>query len=168
MSTISISQGRLLPITAARPAEYMPAETALASLIARVCAVRVLREHHIWEAVRILPHVAGLPEEMKQSPEFRRLMEREAFAAALRLIAQSCDRACAFRGLDPCGDHWVATLSVGTGLAENPRRERVKAQHRDPPAAMLIALLGSAAGKGKPFARRRRTTAATQKEMQND
>jgi len=153
MSTISISQHRLPLITAARPAEYMPAETALASLVARVCAVRVLREHHIWEAVRILPHVAGLPEDMKQSPEFRRLMEKEAFAAALRLIAQSCDPARAFRGLDPRGDHWVATLSAPAGLTQTRRRRFVRADHRDPPAAMLIALLGSVAGKAKPFSR---------------
>lgn len=147
----------------------MPAGTALASLIARACAARILHEHHVWEAVRILPQTVGLPEDIKQSPELRRFMEKDAFVAALRLLAQSCQPARDFRDLDPQGDRWVATLSLKSGLAQPRRRKLVRAEHRDPPAAMLIALLVSAAAsKAKPFARRRRTNAALQKELHND
>ncbi len=146
----------------------MATGTALSSLIARVCAARVLREHHIWEAVRILPEIAGLPDDIKQLPEFRRLMEKEAFTAALRLLAQSCQPAREIRDLDPHGDHWAATLSVRNALSQPRRRKLMRAEHRDPPAAVLIALLSSAIRKARPFVRRRRTNAAVQKEFGNE
>lgn len=160
MSTTPMSQARITP-TANHPA----AGTALSSLIARVCAVRVLREHHIWEAVRILPEIAGLPDDVKQLPEFRRLMEKEAFTAALRLLAQSCQPARDIRDLEPQGDHWIATLSVRSGLSQPQRRKLIRAEHRDPPAAVLIALLNSAIRRARPLAGRRRTNAAVQKEF---
>ncbi|URK87711.1 hypothetical protein LP421_07610 [Rhizobium sp. RCAM05350] len=153
---------------AARPLEHMTAGAALSSLITRVCAARVLREHHIWEAVRILPEIAGLPEDVKQLPEFRRLMEKEAFTAALRLLAQSCQPARDIRELDPHGDHWVATLSVRGTLSQPRRRKLIRAEHRDPPAALLIVLLGSAIRKARPFVRRKRANAGVQKEIGND
>jgi hypothetical protein len=146
----------------------MAAGTALSSLIARVCAARVLREHHIWEAVRILPEIAGLSDDIKQLPEFRRLMEKEAFTAALRLLAQSCQPARDIRDLDPHGDHWAATLSIRSTLSQPQRRKLTRAEHRDPPAAVLIALLSSTVRKTRPFVRRKRTNAAVHKEIGNE
>ena len=160
MTTISPSKDRLSPAKAARPSEQMPAGTALASLIARVCAARILREHQVWEAVRILPQTADMPEEMKLSSDLRRFMEKDAFAAALRILAQSCQPARDFRDLEPHADHWVATLFLKASLAQPRRRKLVRAKHRDPAAAMLIALLSSADGESKPFVRRRRANAA--------
>ncbi len=164
MRTTPSAQQPMPPINPTRPMDHMAAATALASLIARVCAARVLREHHIWEAVRILPEIAGLPDDIKHAPELRRLMEKEAFSAALRLLAQSCQPARDIRDLDPLGDHWAATLSVRGTLTQPQRRKLVRAQHRDPPAALLIALLSSAIRKTRPFVRRRRTKAGAQKE----
>ncbi|WP_455271576.1 hypothetical protein [Rhizobium herbae] len=166
MSTTPMPQ--MSPAKAARSLEHMAAGAALSSLIARVCAARVLREHHIWEAVRILPEIAGLPEDVKQLPEFRRLMEKEAFTAALRLLAQSCQPARDIRELDPRGDHWVATLSVRSALSQPRRRKLIRAEHRDPPAALLIVLLGSAIRKARPFLRRKRVSAGLQKDIGND
>lgn len=163
-----MSQARISPTRATRPTDQTAAGTALSSLIARVCAARVLREHHIWEAVRILPEIAGLPEDIKQLPEFRRLMEKEAFTAALRLLAQACQPARDIRDLDPHGDHWAAALSVRSALSQPRQRKLMRAEHRDPPAAVLIALLSSAIRKTRPFVRRRRTKAATQKETGNE
>lgn len=168
MSTTPMSQARTTPTTAAPPTDQIAAGTALSSLIARVCAARVLREHYIWEAVRILPHIAGLPDDVKQLPEFRRLMEKEAFTAALRLLAQSCQPARDIRDLEPQGDHWIATLSVRRTLSQPRRRNLMRAEHRDPPAAVLIAVLSSAIRKARPFVRRRRTNAAVQKEIGNE
>ena len=150
---------------AAHPADTVTVGPELSSLIARVCAARVLREHHIWEAVRILPEVAGLPDGIKQLPQFRRLMENEAFTAALRLLAQSCQPARDIRDLDPQGDHWAVTLSVRSALPHPQRRKLIRAVHRDPPAAVLIALLSSTIRKTRPFVRRKRTNATVQKEI---
>ena len=168
MSTTPMPQVRIPPTKAAHPADHIAAGTALSSLIARVCAARVLREHHIWEAVRILPEIAGLPDDIKQLPEFRRLMEKEAFTAALRLLAQSCQPARDIRDMEPHGDHWAATLFVRSALSQPRRRKLMRAEHRDPPAAFLIALLSSAIRKARPFVRRRRTNAAVQKEIGNE
>jgi hypothetical protein len=168
MRTTPSTQRQLSSINAAHPADHMAAGPALASLIARVCAARVLREHHIWEAVRILPEIGGLPDDIKQLPEFRRLMEKEAFTAALRLLAQSCQPARDIRDLEPHGDHWTAVLSVRSALSQPRRRKLMRAEHRDPPAAVLIALLSSAIRKARPFVRRRRTNAAVQKEFGNE
>ncbi len=168
MSTTPLSHSRITPTAVAPPADHTAAGTALASLIARVCAARVLREHHIWEAVRILPEIAGLPDDIKQLPEFRRLMEKEAFTAALRLLAQSCQPARDIRDLDPQGDHWVATLTVRSALSQPQRRKLMRAEHRDPPAAVLIAVLSSTIRKARPFVHRRRKNAAVQKEFGND
>lgn len=155
-------------IIAARLPDTAATAPALSSLIARVCAARVLREHHIWEAVRILPEIAGLPDDIKRLPEFRRLMEKEAFTAALRLLAQSCQPARDIRELEPHGDHWAATLSVRSVLSQPRRRKLIRGKHRDPPAAVLIALLSSAIRKARPPVRRKRTNAAVQKEFKNE
>jgi len=168
MGTTSTPPVRQSPAKTIRPSERMAAQAALSSLIARVCAARVLREHHIWEAVRILPEIGGLPDDIKQLPEFRRLMEKEAFTAALRLLAQSCQPARDIRDLDPQGNHWVATLSVRSALSQPRQRKLMRAEHRDPPAAVLIALLSSTVRKARPFVHRRRTNTAVQKEFGND
>lgn len=168
MGTTPSTQRQLPSTKATRPADTMTVGPELSSLIARVCAARVLREHHIWEAVRILPEVAGLPDGIKQLPEFRRLMEKEAFTAALRLLAQSCQPARDIRDLDPQGDHWAATLSVRSALSQPQRRKLMRAEHRDPPAAVLIALLSSTIRKARPFVRRRRTNATVQKDIGNE
>jgi hypothetical protein len=168
MRTTPSAQQQLPSINATHSLDRVAAGTALSSLIARVCAARVLREHHIWEAVRILPEIAGLPDDIKQSPEFRRLMEKEAFTAAVRLLAQTCQPARDIRDLEPHGDHWAVTLSVRSALSQKQRRKLMRAEHRDPPAAVLIALLSSAIRKARPLAHRRRSHAAGQKEFGNE
>ena len=144
----------------------MAAQAALASLMDRVGAARVLREHHVWEAVRILPETAGLPEDIKQSPELRRLMEKEAFTAALRLLAHACIPARDLSDLEPHGDCWTATVSVSGGLDCARRCRLTQAGHRDPPAAVLIALLGSAIRTSSRFVRQKRSKAAVKQELQ--
>jgi hypothetical protein len=167
--TVSSPSWRLAaPVEAASPSDEMPFKPALASLLARVHAARILREHHVWEAVRILPDAAGLPEETKRSPALHGLMERDALAAALRLLAQSCQPAREFGSLDQHGDSWTATL-IGGGAHPARRRRPVRAEHRDPAAAMLIALLASTdTGRSQLAARRRRTRAGRQKELSNE
>lgn len=168
MGTTPSTQRLLRSTKATHPADTIAVGPELASLIARVCAARILREHHIWEAVRILPEAAGLPGGIKQLPEFRLLMEKEAFTAALRLMAQSCQPARDIRELDPQADRWAVTLSVRSALSQPQRRKLIRAEHRDPPAAILIALLSSAIRKTRSFVRRRRTNAAVQKEIGNE
>ncbi|WP_276118238.1 hypothetical protein [Pararhizobium qamdonense] len=145
--------------------EGMAAQAALASLMDRVGAARVLREHHVWEAVRILPETAGLPEDIKQSPELRRLMEKEAFTAALRLLAHACTPARDLSDLEPHGDCWTATVSAYGGLDRARRCRFTQAGHRDPPAAVLIALLGSAIRTSSRFVRQKWSKAAVQQEL---
>lgn len=144
----------------------MAAQAALASLMDRVGAARFLREHHVWEAVRILPETAGLPEDIKQSPELRRLMEKEAFNAALRLLAHACSPARDLSDLVPHGDCWTATVSVCSGLDRKRWCRLTQAGHRDPPAAVLIALLGSAIRTSSGFVRQKRSKAAVQQGLE--
>jgi hypothetical protein len=160
MTRISQSGRQMPPLEPVRPSEHMPSGTAVASLAARVSAARILREHHVWEAARILPDAAGLPDEAKHAPELHALMEKDAFAAALRLLARSCQPPREFGTLDQENDRWIAML-VGTGSAR--RKRFVRAEHRDAAAAMLIALLRSAAtGKSAPPVHQRPVEAGRQ------
>ncbi|KQS98016.1 hypothetical protein ASG68_10090 [Rhizobium sp. Leaf453] len=139
--------------------------TALASLLARVCAARVLREHYIWEAVRLLPDTAGLPEDIRHSPMLHDLMEKDAFGSALRLLAKACRPSREFSRHEQRGDRWHATVQVAGALG---RGRPVTGNHHDPAAAMLIALLRSAIPQDRQPRAGRRLRASHHQEFANE
>lgn len=139
--------------------------TALASLLARVCAARVLREHYIWEAVRLLPCAAGLPEEIRHSAMLRDLMEKDAFGSALRLLAEACQPPRAFCRHEQRDNRWHAMVQAA---GATHRGRPVAGDHHDPAAAMLIALLRSAIPEDRRPAVRRRLRTGCPQEFSND
>lgn len=150
-----------LPI-AENPSDEMPAEEAVASLLARVSAARVLREHHIWEAVRILPDSAGLSADIRQSPCFRAAMDRNALREALSMIATACQPARRFHVLGREQDKWVCVLQSEEALAP-PRHRIIRTTHADPAAAILAGLLRSCRALHAEPARRMRPRAGMEK-----
>ncbi len=62
---------------------------AVASLRRRISAVRTLREHHIWEAVRVMPSLSGFREDSAAFAKFRALMDHDALDEAIMLLAAS-------------------------------------------------------------------------------
>lgn len=123
------------------PSEGMPIEDAVASLLARVNAARHLREHHVWEAVRILPDTATLDQDLRHSQTFRALMEKDALREAVTSIARAFCPERHFHMLGQLQDQWVCMLHWETPTG----RSIVRAAHADPAAAILAALLRSLA-----------------------
>ena len=131
----------------------LPARAALSSLIARLLAARVLREHHLWEAARILPLLAEMEIDVRHWRPFRALMEAQAFADAARLLAQVCSpqRELIRMNREPVSERYVVICDC---RGRPHRRRAFAASHGDLAAAMLIALLRSFAGP-RPALRRR-------------
>lgn len=114
--------------------EILPADTD--ALAARLATVPRLREHHLWEVLRILPSLAEAREDIGFRRVFRILMERDDLDGASRaLVAAACparrlDRLQALDGV------WIARI-VLTEAA--PRR--AVAVHGDRRAAVMAALV---------------------------
>jgi hypothetical protein len=119
-----------------QPPAAVPETLDADALVARLATVPRLREHHLWEALRILPSLGKAREDIGFRRAFRMLMERDDLDGACRaLIAAACparrlDRLQALDGV------WVARVV----LQEDAPRRAV-AVHGDRLAAVLAALV---------------------------
>ncbi|SOC45651.1 hypothetical protein SAMN05892877_11736 [Rhizobium subbaraonis] len=115
---------------------------SVASLRRRISAARVLREHLVWEAVRVLPGLAGFREARDDYARFRQLMERDDLGGAILLLAASAAPRRELLELSQVSGIWSCRLA--TVAAQRGRRPRIHAAHHpDRAAALLAALVAS-------------------------
>lgn len=112
--------------------ETLPADAD--TLAARLAAAPRLREHHLWEVLRVLPSLAEAREDVDFRRAFRTLMERDDLDGASRaLITAACparrlDRLQALDGV------WIARI-----VFLEAERRRAVAVHGDRLAAVMAA-----------------------------
>ena len=105
-----------------QPPAAVPETLDADALVARLATVPRLREHHLWEALRILPSLGKAREDIGFRRAFRMLMERDDLDGACRaLIAAACparrlDRLQALDGV------WVARVVLQEDAPAAPSR----------------------------------------------
>ncbi|MGF6173681.1 hypothetical protein [Ensifer sp. 4252] len=111
---------------------------ALTLLLLRIAAVRRLREHHVWEAVRLLGDRPDLVPEDWPSRRFRELMAADALVdAVIHLTALTEAKLCLRTLSHECGV-WTCALRYAPAGAG---RVTFKARHADLASAILSAFL---------------------------
>ncbi|WP_457581345.1 hypothetical protein [Ensifer canadensis] len=111
---------------------------ALTLLLLRIVAVRRLREHHVWEAVRLLRDRPELVPEDWPSRRFRELMAADALVDAVIHLTTSTEAKLCLRTLShECGV-WTCALRYAP---EGAGRVTFKARHADLASAILSAFL---------------------------
>ena len=124
------------PLQRADNAEDGP--DALKLLLLRIAAVRRLREHHIWEAVRLVQAMPDLAAEDWPSRRFRDLMAADALVDAVIHLTTSTRAKLCLRTLSyECG-LWTCALRYAP---EGAGRVTFKARHADLATALLTAFL---------------------------
>ena len=127
----------------------------LEGLLLRLTAVRRLREHHVWEAVRVIRELPGLAVDEWPSRRFRDLMAADALVDAVIHLTSTTEAKLCLRRLSHELGLWTCTLRY-----QPPGAGRVtfKARHPDLATAILGAFLRScrcyqlaagAAGRGQ-------------------
>ncbi|MDX3930063.1 MAG: hypothetical protein QHC90_30315 [Shinella sp.] len=117
---------------------------AVASLAGRLMAARILREHHVWEALRCLPSLQELRREPSSLARFRTLMASDALVEAVLFLIAAARPACRIADLAGRPGAWLCRIAVTGGCATADNRQCfVSASHRDRAAALLSALLAS-------------------------
>ncbi|WP_156133929.1 hypothetical protein [Ensifer sp. ZNC0028] len=127
---------------------------ALDALMLRLTAVRRLREHHVWEAVRVIADMPDLAVGEWPSRRFRELMAADALVDAVIQLTSATEAKLCLRTLNHEFGLWTCALRyqpLGAG------RITFKARHADLAAAILGAFLRScrchqlaaAAGRGQ-------------------
>ena len=111
---------------------------AVASLRSRIAAARVLREHLVWEAVRVLPALANVRAHAA-FPRFRQIMEGDDLAGAILLLAAMAAPARDLLELTQAGGIWSCRMA--TTVAPHGRRRRIHTAHHPERAACLLAAL---------------------------
>ena len=112
--------------------------TALTSLRTQLEVARVLKEHHIWLAVRII-------EEREDQPQFRRhrrlrdLLEADALLEGVIELGAHLQPTRHPWSMGRSGDRWCCRVAWN----DRGNLRRCMGRHDDLAAAMLIALLGS-------------------------
>lgn len=111
---------------------------ALKLLLLRIAAVRRLREHHVWEAVRLLRDRPDLVPDDWPSRRFRDLMAADALVdAAIHLTTSTEARLCLRTLSHECGV-WTCALRYAPRGAG---RVTFKGRHADLASAILFAFL---------------------------
>ncbi|HEV7309855.1 hypothetical protein [Ensifer sp.] len=116
---------------------------ALDALLLRLTAVRRLREHHVWEAVRIVRELPGLAEDDWPSRRFSDLMAADALVEAVIHLTSTTQAKLCLRTLGHEFGLWTCALRY-----QPHARGRItfKARHADLAAAILGAFLRSCRG----------------------
>ncbi|MBD9509768.1 hypothetical protein IB265_23630 [Ensifer sp. ENS10] len=112
-------------------------------LLLRLSAVRRLREHHVWEAVRVIRELPGLAVDEWPSRRFRDLMAADALVDAVIHLTSTTEAKLCLRTLSHELGLWTCALRYqppGAG------RLTFKARHADLAAAILGAFLRSCRG----------------------
>lgn len=110
----------------------------LAGLKTQLEMARVIKEHHIWLAVRII-------EEREDQPQFRRhrrlrdLLEANALLEAVIELGAHLQPTRQPWSMERSGDRWRCRVA----WSDRGNLRRCVGRHDDLAAAMLIALLGS-------------------------
>ncbi|WP_077959725.1 hypothetical protein [Ensifer adhaerens] len=119
------------------------AHDALDALLLRLTAVRRLREHHVFEAVRIIRELPGLAGDDWPSRRFRDLMAADALVDAVIHLTSTTEAKLCLRTLGHEVGLWTCALRY-----QPPGAGRItyKARHADLAAAILGAFLRSCRG----------------------
>ncbi|MBZ7923272.1 hypothetical protein LAC81_15890 [Ensifer adhaerens] len=115
----------------------------LDALLLRLTVVRRLREHHVWEAVRVIRELPDVAAGAWPSPRFRELMAADALVDAVIHLTSTTEAKLCLRTLGHELGIWTCALRYqppGSG------RVTYKARHADLAAAILGALLRSCRG----------------------
>ena len=111
---------------------------ALKLLLLRIAAVRRLREHHVWEAVRLVQDMPDLVAEDWPSRRFRKLMAADALVDAVIQLTTSTEAKLCLRTLShECGV-WTCALRYAP---EGAGRVTFRVRHADLASAILSAFL---------------------------
>lgn len=126
--------------------EFTDLETvleALDALMLRLTAVRRLREHHVWEAVRVIADMPDLAVGEWPSRRFRELMAADALVDAVIQLTSATEAKLCLRTLNHEFGLWTCALRY-----QPPGAGRItfKARHADLAAAILGAFLRSCRG----------------------
>ncbi|OCO98067.1 hypothetical protein BC374_10525 [Ensifer sp. LC13] len=115
----------------------------LDGLLLRLTAVRRLREHHVWEAVRLVRELPDLVPGEWPSRRFRELMAADALVDAVIHLTSTTEAKLCLRTLSHELGLWTCALRY-----QPPGAGRVtfKARHADLAAAILGAFLRSCRG----------------------
>lgn len=124
------------PMSRAQPLRADKVHLAETEFLHRVEISPQLREHQVWDAVRILSFD---PRGGKTGQRFSELMASDALVDAALLIAASQSPPRRISTLHQTSQGWTCHLKFG-----GPERvRRVKGEHRDLAAALLIAIIKS-------------------------
>ncbi|OOG72512.1 hypothetical protein B0E45_08670 [Sinorhizobium sp. A49] len=122
----------------AEPDHTEGAPDALRHLLVRISAVRRLREHHVWEAVRLLRDMPDLVAEDWPSRRFREFMAADALVdAVIHLTTATKAKLCLRTLSHECGV-WTCALRYAP---QGAGRVTFKARHADLASAILSAFL---------------------------
>lgn len=119
-------------------------EGATAGLQRRITAARVAGEHHLWEAVRILPSLSSLKDDPGAIGQFRALMAADALADAVLYLMTVARPARRLASLSAARDGWTCRVT-GDGGSRRRHACTLTTTHRDQAAALLAALVASEA-----------------------
>ncbi|WDZ76050.1 hypothetical protein PWG15_15760 [Ensifer adhaerens] len=126
-----------------RPGTVEASADVLDALLLRLTAVRRLREHHVWEAVRVIRELPGLVVDEWPSRRFRDLMAADALVDAVIHLTSTTEAKLCLRTLSHELGLWTCALRYrppGAG------RVTFKARHADLATAILGAFLRSCRG----------------------
>lgn len=112
---------------------------AVSSLRSRIAAARVLREHLVWEAVRVLPALSDVRAAHEAFARFRHMMEAADLAGAVLLLAAMAAPSRELLELTQAGGIWSCRMA--TPAASRCRRRRIHTAHHPDRAACLLAAL---------------------------
>lgn len=115
---------------------------AVETLRSRLSGARVLHEHHVWEALRVMPSLATFREDETAFTKFRALMDRNALDAAIMLLAVSATPARELVGSTQLSGIWSCSFAR-KGRKSAQRRRVGIAHHPHRSAALLGALVAT-------------------------
>lgn len=115
---------------------------AVASLRSRIAAARVLREHLIWEAVRVLPALSDVRAAQAAFTRFRQMMEGDDLAGAILLLAAMAAPPRELLELTQADGIWSCRMAT-TVVSRSLRRRIHTTHHPDRAACLLAALVAS-------------------------
>lgn len=110
------------------PCPDCEAAAALLGLVHRIACSRVLMEHQLWEATRLLQEAGLLAEDLRHDGHFRRAMDARRFGVAIATLAAGCS---------------PVLVAEEPRSAMQPWRQACEGRpsHPDPHASALLRLL---------------------------
>lgn len=120
----------------------MESDKDLALLADRIANARILREHHVWAAAKVLSLDAG---RASSGRRFAALMDAEALLDAVLLLVSRAEPARSVDAIINDEGRWICSMRSDP---PQPAR-RFKAGHADLAAAVLCSLLMSFQASGR-------------------